>query len=128
MAAGLLAFAAYFVLKWTGNFLYAEHPQPYQFVADFYRLLVEGLNFLFSGLMAFSPTPYGNLNTILRLATFGSLLAGIWYVTRVVTMRFDRTPGWAFTLLLAVFSAPGLVGFGCWLVVGVCHWLFRQTA
>lgn len=114
--------------KWCRGFLYSAHPQPYQIIADFYRVLAATTGDLASAFLHLDPTPYRNLNGLILLAITISVAVGMIYGLGAVASRIGIRKRRFGGYIAFVIALPAIVGISWWTVIALVRWLFARTA
>lgn len=124
---GFGLWAIYAISRWTKDFLYGVHDQPYQFVADFYRILAEVTSSVGGWFIRLTPTPFGNLNGVILIGVAAAIVVGLYYAVREAARRLDVSPSRLLKLVGLALAAPALAGLSWWTLIAVIHWLFTKA-
>lgn len=113
--------------KWCRGFLYSPHPQPYQIIADVYRVLFEMAGGVGGAFVHLNSTPYHNLNGVILLALTIMMAIGILHLLGLAAGRLRMRKRRLASLIGLVFAFPALVGLSWWTIVALFHWLFAKA-
>jgi hypothetical protein len=113
--------------KWCRGFLYSPHPQPYQIIADIYRVLFEMAGDVGGAFVHLNPTPYHNLNGVILLVLTAVVAIGILYLVGAAAERLRMRKRRLASLVGLVVAFPALVGLSWWTIVALFHWLFAKA-
>lgn len=116
------------LVKVAAAFITNPHAQPYQFVADFYRVILGAAGQVATWFVHLKPSPYGNLNIVILLGIAVAVGVGIYFALRAASQRWDVKLSRMLSIAAWLFAAPAIFGLSWWAVVSLFHWMFAKAA